>query len=106
MNTITWPPISAERLWQRVKMLSSFTKADIPWTRSAFSTEFSEARNWLRDEFKAAGLSVSQDAAGNLIGRREGLNDKKPPLVTGSHCDTVVGGHSISEAILRMGNPV
>jgi N-carbamoyl-L-amino-acid hydrolase len=39
-----------------------------------------------------AGLSVRLDPAGNLIGRREGGDPARPPIVTGSHCDTVVGG--------------
>lgn len=39
-----------------------------------------------------AGLTVTLDEAGNLIGRRAGLRNDLAPLVTGSHCDTVVGG--------------
>jgi N-carbamoyl-L-amino-acid hydrolase len=39
-----------------------------------------------------AGLAVSVDAGGNLIGRREGLEPDLPCLMLGSHTDTVVGG--------------
>ncbi|RKF51051.1 Zn-dependent hydrolase [Paraburkholderia fungorum] len=92
MSKLPFPPINAERLNARVERLSQFTRADVPWTRRAFSPLFEEARAWLRGEFLGAGLSVSQDAGGNLIGRREGSGRASKPLITGSHCDTVVGG--------------
>ncbi|WP_153101161.1 Zn-dependent hydrolase [Paraburkholderia hayleyella] len=92
MTQTAFPPLNAERLWQRVQTLAGMTRPDTPWTRRAFSPEFLEARAWLRTEFAAAGLTVTQDAAGNLAGRREGRSATLAPLVTGSHCDTVVGG--------------
>jgi N-carbamoyl-L-amino-acid hydrolase len=39
-----------------------------------------------------AGLEVREDAAGNVIGRLPGASPGAPPLVTGSHTDTVHGG--------------
>lgn len=95
MSKLPFPPfplINAGRLNARVERLSRFTRADVPWTRRAFSPLFEEARAWLRDEFRAAGLTVSQDAGGNLIGRREGSGRASKPIITGSHCDTVTGG--------------
>lgn len=95
MSKLPFPPfplINAGRLNARVERLSQFTRADVPWTRRAFSPLFEEARAWLRDEFRAAGLDVSQDAGGNLIGRREGSGRASKPIITGSHCDTVTGG--------------
>ncbi|WP_031363661.1 Zn-dependent hydrolase [Caballeronia sordidicola] len=92
MSNISFPPINAYRLNARVERLSQFTRPDVPWTRRAFSPLFEEARAWLRSEFAGAGLSVSQDAGGNLIGRREGSGRSTKPIITGSHCDTVVGG--------------
>ncbi|MFM9922120.1 Zn-dependent hydrolase [Variovorax sp. H27-G14] len=85
-------PIQPDRLWQRLETLASFTRPDLPWTRRAFSPEFDRARDWLRGEFAQAGLTVHTDAAGNLTGRRQGTEPGLAPLVTGSHCDTVVGG--------------
>ncbi|QNK65150.1 Zn-dependent hydrolase [Variovorax sp. PAMC26660] len=85
-------PIQPDRLWQRIDALAAFTRPDVPWTRRAFSAEFVQSRDWLRAQFEQAGLTVHVDAAGNLTGRREGTQAGLPPLVTGSHCDTVVGG--------------
>lgn len=87
-----FPPLNAERLWTRVETLSKLTLPDVAWTRRAFSPLFSEARQWLRQEFAAAGLTVRQDAGGNLIGSRAGRNAQRAPIISGSHCDTVVGG--------------
>ncbi|MGV2290515.1 Zn-dependent hydrolase [Trinickia sp. YCB016] len=87
-----FPPLNAERLNARVERLARFTLPDVPWTRRAFSPLFTEARAWLAEEFAAAGLAVTQDAGGNLIGRRAGSGRRAKPIVTGSHCDTVVGG--------------
>jgi N-carbamoyl-L-amino-acid hydrolase len=39
-----------------------------------------------------AGLSTSTDGGANLIGRREGRLPDLPPIVLGSHTDTVAGG--------------
>ena len=39
-----------------------------------------------------AGLSVRIDAAGNLIGRREGRRADAPAILLGSHSDTVPSG--------------
>lgn len=93
MNT-PFPPLNAERLWARVETLSAMTLREVPWTRRAFSPQFQTSRHWLRQQFEAAGMSVHLDAGGNLVGRlpaREGAGDMKP-LVTGSHCDTVMMG--------------
>lgn len=86
------PPIDGERLWRSLETLSGFTRPDVPWTRRAFSPEYTAARTWLRQAFEAAGLQVRLDAAGNLIGRRPGRRNDLKPLATGSHTDTVNAG--------------
>lgn len=84
--------IHSERLWARVNTLAEMTLPDVPWTRRAFTPLFLEARTWLTQQMIAAGLTVSLDEGGNLIGRRAGRQASLAPLVIGSHCDTVVGG--------------
>jgi len=62
-------------------------------TRLAFSEEDLKAREYLKKAMEAAGLKVSIDAFGNMRGRREGQLDL-PPVMIGSHLDTVPnGGH-------------
>lgn len=83
--------IDADRLWLRVQDLARFTDPQRPWTRRAFTPLHAQSREWLSAQMRNAGLVVSMDAAGNMVGRRSGRSDKAP-LVTGSHCDTVVDG--------------
>lgn len=85
-------PLNIDRLWGRVQKIAEFTMPASPWTRRAFSAEFLAARQWLADEFKNAGLEVSLDGGGNLVARLAGTQAGAKPLVTGSHCDTVVEG--------------
>ncbi len=91
-NGMSLPALNAERLWSRVEELSKLTVPDMPWTRRAFTDLFLQGRDWLKTQFEAAGLVVSMDAAANLIGRREGRSPTCKPIITGSHCDTVLSG--------------
>jgi len=61
-------------------------------TRLAYTNADKEARAYLSQIMKEAGLQVHVDAAGNLVGRMSGMNDDLAPVVTGSHIDTVPEG--------------
>lgn len=60
-------------------------------TRLAFSKEYFDAVNALKDLFYEQGLRVEVDRIGNVIGRFEGKDDL-PAIVIGSHLDTVKNG--------------
>lgn len=74
------------------KMAELVDKSAPPYTRRAFTETYLRGREWLKGHFEASGLDVRLDAAANLIGRMEGLDPTKPPIVIGSHTDTVMGG--------------
>jgi len=57
--------------------------------RLAFSPEDCHARSLVRRWMVEAGMTVTVDEAGNMIGRYPGRFQDAPPLVTGSHIDTV-----------------
>ena len=57
--------------------------------RLAFSPEDCRARRLVESWMQAAGMEVAIDSAGNIIGRYAGKFNDAPPLVTGSHIDTV-----------------
>lgn len=62
-------------------------------TRLAFTPEDMKARKYLKDVMEELGLTISIDAFGNMRGRREG-RENLPPVIIGSHLDTVPeGGH-------------
>ncbi len=84
--------IDPDRLWRRIEALAQITDRERPWTRRSFSPLFVQGREWLRAEFRAAGLDTTIDAAGNLVGRLPGREPGLKPLVIGSHSDTVPSG--------------
>ncbi len=92
-------PINADRLWSRIEALSRITDPAKPWTRRAFDPQFSQGRAWLQQEFRSAGLSVTIDAGGNLLGRLPGTVPGLGALVTGSHSDTVPAGGRFDGAL-------
>ena len=67
-------------------------------TRLAYSEEDLAAREYVAGVMEQAGLAVSVDVAGNLIGSRAGAGAvpvaSDAALMTGSHIDTVPGGGS------------
>jgi N-carbamoyl-L-amino-acid hydrolase len=72
--------------------LAEITEPDRPYTRRSFSPLFLEGRAWLAMRFTEAGLVVSIDSAGNLIGRLDGLDPSLGVIAFGSHSDTVPSG--------------
>jgi len=61
-------------------------------SRVAYSDADIAGRAYIKRLMEAAGLEVRIDAAGNLIGRREGSDRKLPAIVVGSHTDSVPHG--------------
>ena len=61
-------------------------------SRVAYSDADLAAREWVATLMSEAGLEVSVDFAGNLIGRRAGSDSDLPPLLLGSHIDSVPSG--------------
>jgi len=92
METVTLLRIDRDRLQQRLDGLATIGRLpDGGVRRIAYSDEDLAARQWVTTAMAAAGMTVSIDAAGNLIGRYNGTADL-PALATGSHIDTVPTG--------------
>jgi len=84
---------SAERLAERIEQLSAFgANPEGGVSRVAFSDADIEGREYVKGLMRKAGLAVRVDAAGNIIGRREGIDAGLPPITLGSHIDSVPGG--------------
>lgn len=86
------PKIDGARLWADLMALAEITEPDRPYTRRSFSSKFLQGRAWLADRYRAAGLSVHIDAAGNLIGRLPGAGEGATAIMLGSHSDSVPNG--------------
>jgi N-carbamoyl-L-amino-acid hydrolase len=82
--------INPERLKKDIESLSQIGRDKIGGiTRPSFSKADLEAREWLKEKIKSAGLILREDGAGNIFGRLEG---KGKTIMAGSHIDTVING--------------
>ena len=82
-----------DRMEQRIKALSAFgADATGATSRVAFSEADLAGRKYIMGLMREAGLAVRVDTAGNIIGRREGSDESLPPIMFGSHIDSVPGG--------------
>ena len=63
-------------------------------TRLAYSDEDIAGRAYAASVMESAGLQVSVDLAGNLVGTRAGTDPTALPIIIGSHMDTVPEGGS------------
>jgi N-carbamoyl-L-amino-acid hydrolase len=84
--------VDAGRMWDDIMALAAISDPDRPYTRRSFSAVYQRGREWLTHRFAEAGLEVRIDAAGNLIGRREGAERGLKSIMLGSHSDTVPSG--------------
>jgi N-carbamoyl-L-amino-acid hydrolase len=87
------PRADAKRLEARIHALGRFgANPEGGVSRVAFSTADVAGRAYVQALMRDAGLAVRIDPAGNIIGRREGTDGALPPIVTGSHVDSVPHG--------------
>jgi len=85
--------IQEERLWQRLMELGEIGRQPTGGiTRLSFTKEERAAKEKVAAYMKEAGLFVYEDAAGNLIGRKEGTDKDAPVVLVGSHLDSVYNG--------------
>ncbi|SOD88125.1 Zn-dependent hydrolase [Spirosoma fluviale] len=85
--------INPQRIQNRLLELSKF--GELPnggIGRVAYSKADLEGRAYFIGLMKKAGLDVSIDFAGNIIGRRKGKNPNLKPIGFGSHIDSVPNG--------------
>jgi allantoate deiminase len=92
--------INKERLWARLMELGEHGKqssGDV--TRFSFTDVERQAKDVVASFMKEAGITVIEDAVGNLIGRREGVVPDAPAILMGSHIDTVPHGGMFDGAL-------
>ncbi|WHY62605.1 M20 family metallo-hydrolase [Cytobacillus firmus] len=91
---LTHSGVDGERLASRLDELSRIGLMDSGGvTRPGYSAEEKEAKELVIKWMKNAGLTVTEDGAGNVFGRLEGKT-AGPSIASGSHVDSVPnGGH-------------
>ena len=85
--------INEERLWDHIQELGQIGKApDGSVTRFPFTREDEAAAALIEKWMQDAGLLVMRDTCGNIIGTLTGVHTELPPVICGSHFDTVKKG--------------
>jgi hydantoinase/carbamoylase family amidase len=91
--------IDGVRLIDRLSRLAETgSSLDSGVTRLAWSAEMTEATDLVSSWAEQAGASVHLDGALNLIAEVTGAQAGLPPIVTGSHLDTVIDGGRLDGA--------
>ncbi len=80
---------SAHTVMQRCDMLGTYSEESDRLTRPFASPAMHKVNEIVAQWMRSAGMSVEQDATGNLIGRYEAQSPGTKTLLLGSHLDTV-----------------
>jgi len=84
---------SKERIKHDIEELSKFNASPGEGlTRFSFSKEDKKAREYIKNKMEEASLEIHEDAAGNIVGRRAGIDNHLPVVMIGSHFDSVKNG--------------
>ena len=82
--------IDQQRLISELERLAAFSDAEPPAvTRIVFTPTDLKARAWVISRCEEAGLTVRQDAIGNMFARWSGADPAAPAVGTGSHIDAI-----------------
>ena len=84
--------VDGERLLSDLDALARISAGPAGVTRLGYTAAETAAHDWAAARLAEIGLTVRRDAAGNLIARLPGLDDRLPALACGSHLDTVTEG--------------
>ncbi|CAM5222545.1 Allantoate deiminase OS=Ureibacillus acetophenoni OX=614649 GN=SAMN05877842_11031 PE=3 SV=1 [Ureibacillus acetophenoni] len=91
--------INRERLEKHIEELSQFgMQSSGGINRFSFTEEEAKANEYIKQRMEEAGLTVSFDAVGNVIGELQGT-EEKAPIMIGSHIDTVPHGGKFDGAL-------
>jgi len=92
--------VNSDRLWAHVMELGKIGEDEQGGvTRFSFTELERQAKHQVTSYMMKAGMSVREDAAGNLIGLYKGIYANAPVVVTGSHIDTVKHGGKFDGAL-------
>jgi N-carbamoyl-L-amino-acid hydrolase len=88
--------VDEDRVLADLRTLAEFGKQGTGVSRPAFSDADLEARRWLLDQMRAAGLDATIDGIGTVYGRAP---DAEQSILVGSHSDSVPNGGWLDGAL-------
>ena len=81
--------IDDSRLWNSIMEMGRVGRGEKGVNRLALNQANKEARDLFTDWLREEGLEVKIDRIGNIFGVRKGTDQGNPPVMVGSHLDTV-----------------
>ncbi len=98
------PRVNGDRMMEHLTAMAAIGKDPAGgYSRVAYSEADRQGREYVMGLMRAAGLTVSIDAAGNISGRRAGSDPGLPVLVIGSHVDSVPQGGNYDGVVGSLG---
>jgi beta-ureidopropionase / N-carbamoyl-L-amino-acid hydrolase len=92
--------INSARLWQSLMDMAAIGATSAGGVcRLALSNEDKAGRDLFVTWCKEAGCTIRIDTMGNIFARRDGIDNTLPPIMTGSHLDTVPTGGKFDGAL-------
>jgi N-carbamoyl-L-amino-acid hydrolase len=85
--------VTGDRLLGHLRALAQYgSNSNGGVSRVAYSEADVQGRAYVSQLMREAGLEVQVDSVANIIGRRPGREDQLPPIMFGSHIDSVPDG--------------
>mmetsp|Transcript_9215 Transcript_9215/g.17291 ORF Transcript_9215/g.17291 Transcript_9215/m.17291 type:complete len:450 (-) Transcript_9215:577-1926(-) len=82
--------VDGDSVVDKLTKLAKYTADPNPAvTRVLFTPEDMQARSYVKELMREAGLSIREDAMGSIYGRWEGSDSNLGSVLTGSHCDAI-----------------
>ena len=97
------PRVNGDRVNRHLAELSAFGKVPGGTSRVAYSDADLAGRKYAMDLLREAGLTPRIDAIGNILARLDGREPTLPPILIGSHIDSVTNGGNYDGDVGSMG---
>uniref|UniRef100_M1B7S0 N-carbamyl-L-amino acid amidohydrolase n=1 Tax=Solanum tuberosum TaxID=4113 RepID=M1B7S0_SOLTU len=89
-NSLSSLSVNSDTLQKQIDELATFSDSPAPSvTRILYSEKDVLARSYIKDLMELSGLSVKEDAVGNIFGLWNGYEPELAPVLTGSHVDAI-----------------
>ena len=95
--------VNGERVNRHLAELSAFGKGPGGTSRVAYSEADLAGRRYAMELLRSADLTPRIDAIGNILARLEGREPARPPILIGSHIDSVTNGGNYDGDVGSMG---
>jgi len=104
LQTSSQIKVNEQRIEKHIMEMAKFGKDSIGKNyRVAYSVGDRQGRAYYMELMKSAGLEVTVDFAGNIVGKRKGKDLSKKPIAFGSHLDMVPDGGNYDGVVGSMG---